>query len=482
MKTKISLLCLFAALTAWAKPIVIKGKINGKLPDNLYYTAPVNGVLGFDFYYTASIDKTGNFEINTDIIDPTFIDLYYNYQPAGYIIVKPGGTYAVTITEANGNVAHTIDGDDAALQKLYNSIVPTHRFSLASNLAREAAAITSPQDFESFFETRLNADLKTLNITTQSANGVTKMLLLERRFFYAMSLNFAVYKKHSISEFDTGIAVPAAFNTIWQNIYTKINPNDTALQTTPLGYWYINSYKFYKMYEAVGFDGKKIANTTSMPPMERMVQYIPEKNLDYYLAADLYSRVSEGQMEKSTYLDYLDYQKQYPNSPYSKYLEPKMVPLVSFYAQSGELPQGAAYVEGYNEVNSLEELIKKCPGKKLYIDVWATWCGWCREEFKYKNELYKLLKANDITVVYLSVDEESRDEGWKKMIGYYGLLGHHIRTNKAFSKQLYQLYNGTGGLAIPWHILVNNKGVVSALHAPAPSELDKLETEIKKLQ
>jgi len=66
----------------------------------------------------------------------------------------------------------------------------------------------------------------------------------------------------------------------------------------------------------------------------------------------------------------------------------------------------------------------------------------CREEFKYKDELYKLLKANDITVVYISVNDDKRDEGWKKMIHFYGLQDHHISTNKALDSSISHKFKG----------------------------------------
>ncbi|WP_116786948.1 hypothetical protein [Flavobacterium psychrotrophum] len=100
MKTKLKFLLLFlSALSATAKITIIKGKIKGKLPEVLRYTAPVNGASGFDIYYSAKVDKLGNFEIKTDINEITFIDIHYNYFNAGNLVVVPGGVYNITITK-----------------------------------------------------------------------------------------------------------------------------------------------------------------------------------------------------------------------------------------------------------------------------------------------------------------------------------------------------------------------------------------------
>lgn len=489
MKINLSLLCLLAAFSAWAKPIVIKGKINGKLPDALHYTAPVNGSLGFDFYYTAPVDAKGNFEIKADSDEITFIDLYYNYLSAGNILAAPGGQYNITITEANGAVTHEITGTDAELQKQYNILVPGMRVALLHNLGNEGMKIEPETALKAFFDSKLQADLSALQAA--APKNAPKDYLLpvihEREYFYANAMSLALYSKNFRTVYDETVPkVSDAFNAMWKEIYTKNPPDKAFIQRLPLGYWFLTSYDFYKDHEATGFDAKKAYETakalTSEEKRRRVLANIPVQNAEYYSALSLYNQVYEGQLEKSAVDGYVDFKKSYPRSSYIKYLEPNMAPVIAFFTESGALPKGAAYVDGYARVNSFDELVQKFPGKKIYIDVWATWCGPCRQEFKYKDELYKLLKANDITVVYISIDEDNRDEGWKKMIGHYGLQGYHIRANKTFEKDLRALFQDNGSISIPWYILVNSNGTIAARHAPSPSTLPSLETEIKKLQ
>ena len=46
-------------------------------------------------------------------------------------------------------------------------------------------------------------------------------------------------------------------------------------------------------------------------------------------------------------------------------------------------------------------------GKVAFINVWATWCGPCREELPYVQKLTKQLKGrNDVVVLTLNTDEE----------------------------------------------------------------------------
>ncbi|KGO94225.1 redoxin family protein [Flavobacterium subsaxonicum] len=487
MKSK--LLFLFLCITAFAsaKTTVIKGHINGKVPDNLRYSAPVNGVSGFDIYYTAKVDVKGNFEILTDTDEITFIDVFYNYQWAGNIMAEPGGQYNLTITERDGKVTHQITGTNAGLQKQYSELVPKYRINIMHDLGKEASKIESPAEFKAFFDDKLLADLNALRAAAPKATKTDYLLPLihEREYFYATAMSIAINVKHGNVLYENAPPVADAFNTLWKNLYVKAAPDKTWVQKLPFGYWFLLNYEFFKTYEAVGFNSKKNMpnnNLTTQEKRTERLQYMPAQNAEYYLAVIQHYNVFEGQLQEYALDSYLDFKKFYPNSTYIKYLEPEMAPLISFFAKSSALPTGAAYVNNYAQVNTMDELLKQFAGKKLYIDVWATWCGPCRDEFKYKDTLYKLLAANNITVIYISVDDENRDEGWKKMIGHYGLQGHHIRTNKVFYDQLKKMYDGTGGIAIPWYMLVNTNGTIAALHAAPPSDMSKLEEQIKKLK
>jgi hypothetical protein len=84
-------------------------------------------------------------------------------------------------------------------------------------------------------------------------------------------------------------------------------------------------------------------------------------------------------------------------------------------------------------------------------------------------------------MVYISIDEDKRDEAWKKMINYYSLDGYHIRTNKQLELDLKKISNSNGVIYIPWYILVGKDGKIKYEHAASASELDKLEEQIKSL-
>ncbi len=79
-----------------------------------------------------------------------------------------------------------------------------------------------------------------------------------------------------------------------------------------------------------------------------------------------------------------------------------------------------------NESISFKEIIHQYRGKKVLINVWASWCADCIRSLP---ELKKIQKANpSVTFLHISVDENSF--AWKKGIQRFRILGEHFNLPK----------------------------------------------------
>ena len=56
-------------------------------------------------------------------------------------------------------------------------------------------------------------------------------------------------------------------------------------------------------------------------------------------------------------------------------------------------------------LDSIEHTIGDFHGKKLFINIWATWCGPCRAELPHLQSLYDSLRS-DTTIAFLFISDE----------------------------------------------------------------------------
>lgn len=55
-------------------------------------------------------------------------------------------------------------------------------------------------------------------------------------------------------------------------------------------------------------------------------------------------------------------------------------------------------------------------GKYVLIDVWATWCGPCKQQFPFMQKLEEAFKDEDIVFLSLSIDILDDKETWREMV------------------------------------------------------------------
>ena len=85
------------------------------------------------------------------------------------------------------------------------------------------------------------------------------------------------------------------------------------------------------------------------------------------------------------------------------------------------------------EITDGEQLIRKIiepyKGKVVYLDVWGTWCGPCKDMMQYAGSAKKLFEGKDVIFLYLC--NHSSDKSWKNIIKEYG---QYAFGNKATSQ------------------------------------------------
>ena len=133
-----------------------------------------------------------------------------------------------------------------------------------------------------------------------------------------------------------------------------------------------------------------------------------------------------------------------------------------------------------DSVKTFKEITDRFPGKVIFIDLWATWCGPCRASFAHVKPLQQYAKENDMVLLYISIDRPSDKDKWMKMANYYDLKGEHVLVNEFFKQEIYDTFGKNGGLYIPHCAIVNTKGELQYPSASNPEEMDKLIGQLKE--
>ncbi|MDG1805530.1 TlpA disulfide reductase family protein [Flavicella sp.] len=117
------------------------------------------------------------------------------------------------------------------------------------------------------------------------------------------------------------------------------------------------------------------------------------------------------------------------------------------------------------------EVISKYKGKRVVIDVWASWCSDCIGGMPKVKELQK--EYGDAVFLFLSVDKDYTS--WKKGIEKYNVLGEHYFIPAGWKSD----FNNSIDLDwIPRYMVVDESGRIK-LHKATKASDKKIEKAIK---
>ncbi len=138
-------------------------------------------------------------------------------------------------------------------------------------------------------------------------------------------------------------------------------------------------------------------------------------------------------------------------------------------AKGNPCPKFDNYENSEGGTTSLDDLLGK--GKYIYIDVWATWCGFCKRETPLLKRLELQYHDKNIEFVSISVDNVNSRNKWKETIEQKEMGGVQLFADKSFGSDFIKKFAIKG---LPRFIMVDPDGNIVSPNAPRPSDGEKL--------
>ena len=482
-----SIWVLFSAFVSQTdKEVIIYGKVTGEESVDIIYTVPIKGLYYRGFRDTVKTDAEGNYQIKLKISKPVFVNIFIN-KKGRLLILEPNQKLNVDFHQQQKESFFSIKGKNEDGQRLLNELpsplslkmVGTTRF--LDNLTID--------EIKSEIESRKQEELskfRGLLTKNQISLGFYNLVKIDRECYYsAIKANYAFVRFTQINP-DSLDLFPKPIERLWIETFQENPATNKKFFYSRWWFDYAENFLNKEEYLSEGFSITELRELYKRGHIHTHNLNIAQKYLsgvllESYTARYLHHSVIQSNNEKELIDLFEKFSKIYPNSPYSVYISPFIKPIAAFHRKI-EADSEIDYVENYNNLNTLNDCIKSFEGKPLFIDVWASWCGPCKEEFKHKSKLEKLLQDKGFELLYISIDDNRRKDNWEKAIKGFNLNGKHIRANESLNLDLRNIFSENGAIVIPWYLIIDKNGKIIAKYASRPSQLNLLEKQLEEVR
>lgn len=117
-----------------------------------------------------------------------------------------------------------------------------------------------------------------------------------------------------------------------------------------------------------------------------------------------------------------------------------------------------------NSKTTLGEVLYDQKGKKVLIDVWASWCKDCIVGFPKVKKLQKEFPE----VVFLFLSADISNSSWKRAVKKYNLVGKHYNLPKGMNDGDFVDFINLGW--IPRYMVIDEKGAITLFKATNASD------------
>ncbi len=472
-KLQILLLLVLAisACTTEKENVKITGTVTNKENTALLYSAIFNDTFNGWFKDSIIPDANGHFNLSLKISQPCFIALSSN---SGYkqIIIEPGQAYE--IEEEQGHIK-LINKSDA--QFFYENLPDRH--PLACRFFQGDVS-----EYENIYDSvnnELDNELEELS-KINCSEEVRDLIRKDRQVYHNLVIS-SLASRNNFTAIQNNETTPKVVMKMWGKAVSDTFLTNVTTKKATYYYDLLELAFWYNVYTKLDYDSLKIIRKEKREQglihthnVELAKEILPDEILEYYNATYIQDKAKQDRFEKELISLFEQFKKDYSNSQYIKYISSSINEIVDFHEKAAiNFNENIEFIGNDKTINSLNDCLRPFKGQKVYVDIWSTSCGWCKEEFAYNEKLKQTLNNKGVEILYLSLDRDHTQKRWEDMIKYYNLTGKHVRANVKLKADL---RNKFGRFGVPRYLIVDKQGNVINDDAPRPSNISALEKQL----
>lgn len=429
----------------------------------------------------------GVFRVVSESEQPGFCYLYGNFSKEEtkkwlQIFLEPGDQYDVIIDAAAENRLVSIKGPAVGLNRFLNAQIRGDvRFPwLYSTLTPFLADSTSSKVFALMAVAEKN-DIMNLLVVPGLTEEQKHYAVTDIRLYYKSLLKQASTLTGNYDENEE-------FNVAkdWYLLLNKIVEEEELTEYAMASKWHprlLDLKKFLALKrraQKISEVLKKRDNNAYYWALDRLLLSGPE--LEPALAISLATLINDYPFEPSTIKSYLDFVELFPASPFLPFVKKMLNEALSEQVDS-KLTTALRPTLDTTAYKTLGEVLAVSDKPFIYIDLWATWCAPCKQQFTKKSKLDAFIDAysDKIETLYISLDESETDNvAIERIVSFYELTGRHIRAKDALRNALLATF-GHGedyALTIPRYMIASRTGEIINAKASRPEDWLLLRKEL----
>lgn len=442
-KTHLAALLLMLAFTSFAqtdKMATIKVQMKREfMPTEMSLGIVKNGE--YVSHSKAKVAKDGSFGF---CFTPEYSGFYLIGEKTNpiRIYVTPGKVINLSMNDSSFTVSNT-DKENKQLEKWANALFPLKRCNLLSTLTTYIEVFPRLKTFEHSKNTML-ASQKTGNKAFDAIFPKMVEAEFEYELYHFLFMPRTVHPKNS--------DIPHIYN----RISTEPRFTDTSILKYEFGMRHLNTYLMYQgIYKKADY---------TRPGADSFKEACDKKVLNDTLKGWYYVKnvLTKAKAFDQPYRDLLEKNKKYIITD-----EQKKV-LADFALTIRKFSDGEPALNFTGSTPDGKKVsLSDFKGKVVLVDVWATWCGPCKQQIPALQKLEEEMNGKDVVFISFSVDEIKNTQKWKDFVLTEKLGGIQLMGDAAFDSSICTDYSIN---AIPRFMVFSKEGKILTINAPRPSD------------